>query len=226
MRKLMVLLIVGCLASSAMATWSDDFSSYPGSWDPIPSPWVVGDLTALYVQSNFGYGGGYGVGGPNLGVDARQWRATDGDTVTQVYGKVIANQGEIGDATAGIYLCGAADKHTDNVSLRLMGDGSTLRLEAEDWNGEAWWGNDRVTTTTGLLPDTWYDIRMTMVGTHATGEYKLASSTTWITAFGGAGVDVYADFDDTYVGIRADMGGRMDDVGAEPNCLTVSSQQW
>ena len=95
-----------------------------------------------------------------------------------------------------------------------------MRLETEDYNGTTWVSNDRVKTL-GLLPDTWYDIRMNIDGTTVTGEYKLASSGTWLSVAGGASVTLASGFDDAYVGMHA-AGAQLDDVGYVPEPATMA----
>ena len=81
------------------------------------------------------------------------------------------------------------------------------------------WVDYQLVQTPGLLADVWYDVRMTIDGNTVTGEYKEASSNVWLSA---GTVTTYDDFDDAYVGIRADRGGWVDEVGYVPEPLTLT----
>ena len=219
MKKLIVSLIVGCLASSAMATWMDDFESYPNSWTAIPTPWETSaGVVPLYIQPS-GYLGSKGAGGPSGWNNSHQWRPVDGEaTVIEVYGKMMDDSTLTGTSVA-LHLSGSKSITVDDAEMALVTSGATPALWLITWDYEdnVHVGHDLVQLP-GLLADVWYDVRMTIRGSTVTGEYKAASNSTWITV---GTVTTFSDFDDTYIGMRVDRAGWVDDVGYVPEPATI-----
>lgn len=215
MYVLMMVLVIGFCVSGAQAAWVDNFESYPISWSAIPSPWETGSgESPLYVQGTNGYGPSRGVGGPSNWDWGYQYRPTDGETVTQLYGKVFASSGSTW-SNAYISLLGSKSHTADRVSIGLQSEGEhtiTLIFIA------ATSGDDNRHQIWGLSEDTWYDVRISSTGNNWLGEYKEVSSSTWISA---GTVTPYSNFDDTYVGMAAQRGGGIDDVGYVPEPATI-----
>jgi hypothetical protein len=221
---LVVLSMVLGLASSAGAVWFDNFESYALNTAPIPSPWEADPIGFDGMKiSQLGYGGSQGavqMVPPQYW--CVQWRATgSGETVSQVYGKVYADSGPASWSYGSLYLSDSKYTNVDPVWVEAVSYDSPsdlrMRIETDDYEGGVF-QNYHIATVTGISFDTWYDIRMTISGNQALGEYKAASSPTWLTI---GTVTLFDDFGDGYVGMRELYGTRLDDVGYVPEPATI-----
>jgi hypothetical protein len=211
MKKIIFMLIFAVCAARSFG-WVDNFESYPMSWDPIPSPWETNGGAALYVWGEYGYGNSCGVGGASDWTESYQWRLSEpGANIAQA--KVI-NTTHSNYAEAGIRLSSAKSHTVDYVWFRMYdtGNGSSeLMLLSRDFENNTWVSENQKVLT-GLLADTWYDIRIRLVdGNQGVGEYKEATSDTWLSV---GTVSIYDDFVPTYVGMRAGREGNIDDVAS------------
>jgi len=223
MKKLIVLLMVGCMASSAMAAWVDDFESYPSSWGTIPSPWETRDDsgTSLWAHPSATYGMGTSAEGESAWGLSQQYRLAPGP-VTQVYGKVNNRSGStysqsyIGVANAkGVTL---SDYVRFGLHSRTGSNDASFILLSEDYEAGSYVQDNR-TYWSSVSEDTWYDVKLDISGNQATGSFKAVTDSSW-TLVGT--VTLYDDYADTYVSIGAGRGGMVDDIGYVPEPATMA----
>jgi len=200
--------LCGVGATGVHAEWTDDFESYPSSWDALPDPWLGAKST--YAYKGIGHAGSQGVGGPNGWTYGEAFRkAGNGNTLTAR----LCLRGEPDWRGARVWLSGQADRDSDLAEVSLRDDtaaGVVLLTFAVRDVDDGVVKQNRFAVETDLALDRWYDVRMRVAGETVTAHYRPSGQKHWklLHTLGAP-----TDFEPHFVGIGASRGGSVDDVG-------------
>ena len=220
MKKSIVMMAVVVVLACAcdVRAWSDGFETYPDGL-LTAAPWNEGnpaDGVGQVVTTGAGMCGKAMVGN-SLG---HVWRAAD-PTANVLTARLYSEPVDFSRYYVGFYtepIRDGAWAGSDAVIIYMAWhtDGGWLCLESYDAEGGTIVSSDAACTgqAIGLLPNTWYDVRLTLNGDDtASGEYKLTTSDTWLP-IGDGSVDILdvANFAPNFVDIAGQSSGRIDDI--------------
>ena len=257
-------LVLVLLNGPAQAGWTEDFESYSEGL-LTSAPWDEGSATDLgasqMIKAAHGYGGSQalvadGVSWASLG---NAWRAAPASGVTQLTARLYSDNAQ--EAANSRYYVGfwnspSADgaHHSDvdymAIYLTSFAGGAATNFFSFEYSNFDPGGvfvapvspddraDDNSCCSSGVSPNTWYDVRITLNGDDtATGEYRASAagdSGAWtLIGDGGGGaagdgtinISDPAGFSPNYVGFRGGFQARLDDISVngvpEPSSLLL-----